>query len=68
MQLKRRLRLFPSEKIMRDVNSGWLLRYMHANGASFFFIAVYLHVRGLYAVLTGASVKLFGFSAWSSSC
>jgi quinol-cytochrome oxidoreductase complex cytochrome b subunit len=26
---------------MRDVNSGWLLRYMHANGASFFFIAVY---------------------------
>ncbi len=37
------------EKIMRDVNSGWLLRYMHANGASFFFIAVYLHIaRGLY--------------------
>ena len=37
------------EKIMRDVNHGWLLRYMHANGASFFFIAVYLHIaRGLY--------------------
>jgi ubiquinol-cytochrome c reductase cytochrome b subunit len=37
------------EKIMRDVNSGWLLRYMHSNGASFFFIAVYLHIaRGLY--------------------
>ncbi len=37
------------EKIMRDVNSGWLLRYLHANGASFFFIAVYLHIaRGLY--------------------
>ena len=37
------------EKIMRDVNNGWLLRYMHANGASFFFIAVYLHIaRGLY--------------------
>lgn len=37
------------EKIMRDVNSGWLLRYMHANGASFFFVAVYLHIaRGLY--------------------
>ncbi|MGC4024990.1 MAG: cytochrome b N-terminal domain-containing protein [Mesorhizobium sp.] len=37
------------EKIMRDVNWGWLLRYMHANGASFFFIAVYLHIfRGLY--------------------
>ncbi|WP_427023723.1 cytochrome b [Aureimonas ureilytica] len=37
------------ESIMRDVNWGWLLRYMHANGASFFFIAVYLHIfRGLY--------------------
>ena len=37
------------EHIMRDVNKGWLLRYMHANGASFFFIAVYVHIfRGLY--------------------
>jgi ubiquinol-cytochrome c reductase cytochrome b subunit len=37
------------EKIMRDVNWGWLIRYMHMNGASFFFIAVYLHIgRGLY--------------------
>jgi ubiquinol-cytochrome c reductase cytochrome b subunit len=37
------------EKIMRDVNSGWLLRYLHSNGASFFFIAVYIHMlRGLY--------------------
>ncbi|NMG40192.1 cytochrome b [Chelativorans sp. ZYF759] len=37
------------EHIMRDVNSGWLMRYLHANGASFFFIAVYLHMfRGLY--------------------
>jgi hypothetical protein len=35
--------------IMRDVPSGWLLRYMHANGASLFFIVVYLHVfRGMY--------------------
>lgn len=34
---------------MRDVPSGWLLRYLHANGASLFFIIVYLHVfRGLY--------------------
>lgn len=34
---------------MRDVNHGWLLRYLHANGASAFFIAVYMHVaRGLY--------------------
>lgn len=37
------------EHIMRDVNYGWLLRYLHANGASFFFIVVYLHImRGLY--------------------
>ena len=32
------------EYIMRDVNFGWLLRYMHAAGASFFFIVVYLHM------------------------
>ncbi len=37
------------EHIMRDVNYGWLIRYMHANGASMFFIAVYIHMfRGLY--------------------
>jgi quinol-cytochrome oxidoreductase complex cytochrome b subunit len=37
------------ERIMRDVNYGWLMRYMHANGASMFFIAVYIHMlRGLY--------------------
>jgi ubiquinol-cytochrome c reductase cytochrome b subunit len=37
------------EHIMRDVNYGWLLRYVHANGASMFFIVVYMHMfRGLY--------------------
>ena len=37
------------ERIMRDVNFGWLLRYIHANGASAFFVVVYLHIfRGLY--------------------
>ncbi|WP_349370770.1 cytochrome b/b6 [Salinarimonas sp.] len=37
------------EHIMRNVEYGWLLRYLHANGASFFFIAVYIHIfRGLY--------------------
>jgi len=37
------------ERIMRDVNGGWLIRYVHANGASMFFIAVYVHMlRGLY--------------------
>jgi len=36
------------EYIMRDVNWGWLIRYMHSTGASFFFILVYLHMfRGL---------------------
>ncbi|PJF45466.1 MAG: cytochrome b, partial [Candidatus Thermofonsia Clade 3 bacterium] len=37
------------EHIMRDVNWGWLLRYAHANGASMFFLVVYIHIfRGLY--------------------
>jgi ubiquinol-cytochrome c reductase cytochrome b subunit len=37
------------ERIMRDVNYGWLLRYIHANGASMFFLIVYIHLfRGLY--------------------
>jgi len=37
------------EAIMRDVNYGWLLRYLHSNGASMFFIAVYIHIfRGMY--------------------
>ena len=37
------------ERIMRDVNYGWLIRYIHMNGASMFFIVVYIHIfRGLY--------------------
>jgi len=37
------------EKIMRDVNYGWLIRYIHMNGASMFFILVYIHIfRGMY--------------------
>ncbi len=37
------------ERIMRDVNGGWLIRYIHMNGASFFFIAVFIHMfRGMY--------------------
>ena len=37
------------ERIMRDVNYGWLIRYLHTNGASMFFLAVYIHIfRGLY--------------------
>ena len=37
------------EHIMRNVNHGWLIRYVHMNGASFFFIVVYIHIfRGFY--------------------
>lgn len=37
------------EHIMRNVNNGWLLRYIHANSASFFFICIYLHIfRGIF--------------------
>src|SRR6201747_286395 len=37
------------ESIMRDVNFGWLLRYIHSNGASMFFLAAYIHMfRGMY--------------------
>lgn len=37
------------EHIMRNVNHGWLIRYIHMNGASFFFIVVFIHIfRGLY--------------------
>lgn len=43
------LAFFSIEHIMRDVNNGWLIRYTHANGASFFFIVVYFHIaRNLY--------------------
>ena len=37
------------ERIMRDVSYGWLLRYLHSNGAAFFFIVVYIHmIRSMY--------------------
>jgi ubiquinol-cytochrome c reductase cytochrome b subunit len=37
------------EYIMREVNAGWIIRYIHSNGASMFFISVYVHIlRGLY--------------------
>jgi ubiquinol-cytochrome c reductase cytochrome b subunit len=43
------LAFFSVEHIMRDVVGGFGLRYIHANGASIFFIIVYLHMfRGLY--------------------
>jgi ubiquinol-cytochrome c reductase cytochrome b subunit len=37
------------EHIMRDINNGWLMRYLHANGSSAFFAIIYIHMaRGLY--------------------
>ncbi len=37
------------EHIMRNVNNGWLLRYIHANSASFFCLCIYLHIfRGIF--------------------
>jgi len=43
------LAFFSVEHIMRDVNYGWLIRYIHANGASFFFFLVYVHIlKGIY--------------------
>lgn len=49
------------EHIMRDVNYGWLIRYAHANGASMFFIMVFIHIgRGLYyGSYTGARAMVW---------
>ena len=50
------------ERIMRDVNYGWLIRYIHMNGASMFFIAVFIHIfRGLYFVRTRPRARSCGF-------
>ena len=57
------------ESIMRDVNYGWMLRYIHANGASMFFLAVYIHMfRGLYYGSYRRRARCSGFSASSSTC
>jgi ubiquinol-cytochrome c reductase cytochrome b subunit len=43
------LAFFSVSHLTRDVNYGWFLRFIHANGASFFFIFLYFHIgRGLY--------------------
>jgi len=52
------------EHIMRDVNYGWLLRYAHANGASMFFLALYIHMfRACITALTRTRGSLV--AAWS---
>jgi ubiquinol-cytochrome c reductase cytochrome b subunit len=46
------------EHIMRDVNWGWLMRYAHANGASAFFVVVYIHIfRGFFTARTRPRAK-----------
>ena len=50
------------ERIMRDVNYGWLMRYIHSNGAAFFFIIVYIHiVRAMYFGSYKYPENLIGF-------
>src|SRR5262249_17904056 len=50
------------EHIMRDVNYGWLLRYLHSNGASMFFLAAYIHMfRGMYYGSYKAPRQVLGF-------
>ncbi len=58
------------EHIMRDVNWGWMLRYAHANGASFFFIVdLHPHLpRPLSTAPTRRRARWSGCSASSSSC
>ena len=57
------------EHIMRNVNGGWFLRYAHMNGASFFFIVVYIHIfRGLYYGSIKRRAKWFGCLASLSFC
>jgi ubiquinol-cytochrome c reductase cytochrome b subunit len=51
------------EHIMRDVNGGWFIRYLHANGASAFFAVIYLHIfKGLFY----KSYKFTNFKVWLS--
>ena len=59
-----------AQHIMRDVNYGWLIRGLHANGASMFFLAVYIHMsRGhLLRLLQGARARCSGCWAASSIC
>ena len=55
------------EYIMRDVEWGWLLRYLHSTGASAFFVVVYVHMfRGLMYGSYQKPENSSGFSAWLS--
>jgi ubiquinol-cytochrome c reductase cytochrome b subunit len=53
------------ERIMRSVPNGWCMRYVHSNGASFFFIAIYCHIlRGLYYASYKAPRKVLWVSGF----
>ena len=57
------------EHIMRDVNYGWLLRYVHANGALMFFIGLYIHISAACIMApTRRRAKFCGCLASSSIC
>ena len=54
------------ENIMRNVNYGWLIRYLHSNGASLFFFACYIHMgRGLYTAPSRRRANCSGSSGSS---
>jgi len=55
------LAFYSVERIMRDIENGWLLRYMHSNGASFFFILLYLHMFKAILIKSygGSTIKLW---------
>src|SRR5260363_26003 len=53
------------ERIMRDVPWGWLLRYLHSNGASMFFVVVYLHIFRGY--LYGPIARRANWSGYSAA-
>ncbi len=57
------------ERIMRDVNYGWLIRYIHTTGATMFFIVTYIHIfRGLYYGSYKAPRELLWILGLSSCC
>jgi ubiquinol-cytochrome c reductase cytochrome b/c1 subunit len=55
------------EHIMRDVNYGWLIRYIHSNGASMFFLAVYIHILMMAAAFMGYVLPWGQMSFWGAT-
>ena len=55
------------ERIMRDVNYGWLLRYLHSNGAALFFLAVYIHIFRGPGITAPTNTRANFCGGWGSS-